>query len=143
MALVCVSDYEKKAAEILASDSLNYFQDAAGDKITLRLNRTAFDKWVEHKFSILMLHLNSIIYLQSFVIVNLFLIWIIRIRIRPRVLIDIAKRDLSCNILGINLDLPIAIAPTSYHKLAHPDGENATAKGILNYDQTVYEIKKI
>lgn len=44
MALVCVSDYEKKAAEILASDSLNYFQDAAGDKITLRLNRTAFDK---------------------------------------------------------------------------------------------------
>lgn len=58
-------------------------------------------------------------------------IWKISIRIRPRVLIDIAERDLSCNILGINIDLPIAIAPTSYHKLAHFDGENATARGIL------------
>lgn len=44
MALVCVSDYEEKAAEILAKDSWNYFQDGAGDKISLRLNRTAFDK---------------------------------------------------------------------------------------------------
>lgn len=55
----------------------------------------------------------------------------IRIRIRPRVLIDVSNRDLGCNILGINLDFPIAIAPTSVQRLLHSDGENATAKGIL------------
>lgn len=54
-----------------------------------------------------------------------------RIRIRPRFLIDVSKRDLSCNVLGTNLDYPIAIAPTAMQKMAHPEGEKATAKGIL------------
>lgn len=54
-----------------------------------------------------------------------------RIRIRPRFLIDVSKRDLRCNVLGTNLDFPIAIAPTAMQKMAHLEGEKATAKGIL------------
>ncbi|XP_074268245.1 peroxisomal (S)-2-hydroxyacid oxidase GLO4-like [Silene latifolia] len=51
-----------------------------------------------------------------------------RIMIRPRILIDVSRIDLSTSILGYNISSPIMIAPTSYHKLAHPQGEIATAK---------------
>ncbi|KAH9625260.1 hypothetical protein KSS87_022170 [Heliosperma pusillum] len=51
-----------------------------------------------------------------------------RIIIRPRILIDVSQIDLSTSILGYNISSPIMIAPTSYHKLAHTQGEIATAK---------------
>lgn len=44
MALVCVSDYEKKAAELLAQESWSFFRGGAADEISLHLNRTGFDK---------------------------------------------------------------------------------------------------
>ncbi|KAK9697332.1 hypothetical protein RND81_08G030600 [Saponaria officinalis] len=49
-------------------------------------------------------------------------------RIRPRILIDVSRIDLSTSILGHNISAPIMIAPTAYHKLAHHEGEIATAK---------------
>lgn len=45
-----------------------------------------------------------------------------------RVLVDVAVRNLSTTVLGEPLALPIAIAPTAFHKLAHPDGELATVR---------------
>ncbi|XP_018731600.1 peroxisomal (S)-2-hydroxy-acid oxidase GLO4 isoform X1 [Eucalyptus grandis] len=51
-----------------------------------------------------------------------------RIMFRPRVLIDVSKISLSTTILGYNVSAPIMIAPTSMHKLAHPEGEVATAR---------------
>lgn len=44
MALVCVSDYEKKAAELMAKSPWDYYRSGVGDETTLNLNRTAFDK---------------------------------------------------------------------------------------------------
>lgn len=44
MALVCISDYEKRAAEILAKGSWNYYQSGGGLERTMQFNRTAFDK---------------------------------------------------------------------------------------------------
>ena len=52
-----------------------------------------------------------------------------RLRIRPRVLCGISEVDLSTTVLGEKVTLPIGIAPTATQKLAHPDGEQATAKG--------------
>lgn len=46
----------------------------------------------------------------------------------PRMLVDVAARDLSTEILGARLSMPIAIAPTAYQKLAHETGEAATAR---------------
>lgn len=46
----------------------------------------------------------------------------------PRVLADVAERDLSIELLGDRLASPICVAPTAYHKLATPDGERATAR---------------
>lgn len=45
-----------------------------------------------------------------------------------RVLVDVATRDLSTTVLGQPLAMPVMIAPTAYHKLAHPEGEVATAR---------------
>ncbi|KAJ8774242.1 hypothetical protein K2173_009673 [Erythroxylum novogranatense] len=67
-----------------------------------------------------------------------------RITFRPRVLVDVSKIDMSCNILGYRISAPVMIAPTSVQKLAHPEGEIATARAaaacntimILSYMST-------
>lgn len=48
--------------------------------------------------------------------------------LRYRVMVDISRRNLSTEVLGQKLSLPVMIAPTAFHKLAHPEGELATAK---------------
>ncbi|MBW3613665.1 MAG: alpha-hydroxy-acid oxidizing protein, partial [Chloroflexi bacterium] len=52
-----------------------------------------------------------------------------RLRLRPRVLVDVSERDLSRTVLGTRLAHPIAVAPTAAHRFAHPDAERATARG--------------
>jgi 4-hydroxymandelate oxidase len=51
-----------------------------------------------------------------------------RLALRYRVLVDVTTRDRSTTILGTRVPSPICIAPTAYHRLAHPDGELATAR---------------
>lgn len=52
-----------------------------------------------------------------------------RITFAPKVMVDVSDRDHSVEILGRDLASPIAVAPTAYHRLADPDGEEATARG--------------
>jgi 4-hydroxymandelate oxidase len=52
-----------------------------------------------------------------------------RIRLKPRVLVDVSKLDTRVTLFGHEHPFPILLAPTAYHKLAHPDGELATARG--------------
>ena len=52
-----------------------------------------------------------------------------RIAIRPRVLVDVAERDLRTTVLGREHPHPIFVAPTAFHRLAHAEGEAATARG--------------
>ena len=40
-------------------------------------------------------------------------------------------RDMSTTVLGQRLPYPIAIAPTAMQRMAHPDGEVATARGTI------------
>ena len=51
-----------------------------------------------------------------------------RLRLRYRVLRGVAERALGTELLGHELDLPIILAPTAFHRLAHDDGELATAR---------------
>jgi 4-hydroxymandelate oxidase len=51
-----------------------------------------------------------------------------RVRIRPKVLRDVSAVDASTTLLGQRVTSPIGIAPTAFHRLAHPDGEEATAQ---------------
>lgn len=43
-------------------------------------------------------------------------------RIRPRVLVDVSKVDMSTTILGHHISAPILVAPTAAHKLAFHEG---------------------
>ncbi|OMO66085.1 FMN-dependent dehydrogenase [Corchorus olitorius] len=57
-----------------------------------------------------------------------------RITIRPRVLVDVSRIDLSTTVLGYKISAPIMIAPTAMHKLAHPEGEVATARAAAAHN---------
>ena len=53
------------------------------------------------------------------------------IRLRPRVLVDVSASalDMHTTVLGTPVSMPILIAPTALHCLAHSEGECATARG--------------
>jgi 4-hydroxymandelate oxidase len=51
-----------------------------------------------------------------------------RIKLRPRVLVDVATRDLSTEVLGQHITLPVLLGPTALQRMAHPDAELATAR---------------
>lgn len=51
-----------------------------------------------------------------------------RLRLRPRMLRGVAQRDLSTTLLGRRHPLPVLLAPVAQQRLAHPDGELATAR---------------
>ncbi len=51
-----------------------------------------------------------------------------RRRIVPRMLRDVAGRDLSTEVLGTPMPAPLMLAPIGVQKILHPDGELATAR---------------
>ncbi|MBF6591279.1 MAG: alpha-hydroxy-acid oxidizing protein [Ktedonobacterales bacterium] len=51
-----------------------------------------------------------------------------RIRLRPRVLVDVSQIELATTVLGVPVQMPILVAPTALHGLAHDEGECATAR---------------
>lgn len=92
---VSLGDFELLAHERMTAMAWEYISGGAGDEITLRRNREAYD----------------------------------RIELMPRVLVDVSRLDTRVNLFGRELPFPIMLAPAAYHKLAHPEGELATAKG--------------
>jgi 4-hydroxymandelate oxidase len=52
------------------------------------------------------------------------------ITLRYRVLRDISERNLSSTLLGDEVSFPVLVAPTAFHRLAHPEGELATARAV-------------
>lgn len=87
-------ELEQAAREKLPAAAFDFFSGGAGDELTLRENRSAFE----------------------------------RIKIHPRVLVDVTWRELAATVLGQPITLPVLVAPTPFHKLAHPDGELATVR---------------
>eukprot|EP00922_Rhytidocystis_sp_ex-Travisia-forbesii_P020738 GHVS01030482.1.p1 GENE.GHVS01030482.1~~GHVS01030482.1.p1 ORF type:complete len:133 (-),score=6.88 GHVS01030482.1:1084-1482(-) len=120
--LVSLNDYETIAAPyghetsdkvtgvkcgdgLLPKTTIGYYSSGSGDELTLIRNRSAFA-------------------------------WIL---LRPRMMRNVATVDLSTTLLsntyssptgnrGLGVSMPVGIAPTAFHRLAHVDGERATAK---------------
>lgn len=92
---VCLADFEAAARRCVPPMSCAYVDGGAGDEITLRWNREAFD----------------------------------RVHLCPRVLVDVSSIDTRLTLLGQELAYPILLAPTACHRLVHPEGELATARG--------------
>ena len=55
-----------------------------------------------------------------------------RYRLRPQVLNDVSVIDMSTDVLGCPLSIPICVSATAFQKLFHPLGEVATAKGAAS-----------
>lgn len=52
-----------------------------------------------------------------------------QLRIRPRFLRDMSKRNTQTTILGIPVSFPVCVAPTAMQRMATPMGEVANALG--------------
>jgi isopentenyl diphosphate isomerase/L-lactate dehydrogenase-like FMN-dependent dehydrogenase len=95
-----VFDYETLAQAHMEPSAWDYYQSGSDDEVTLRANRTAFE----------------------------------RIRLRPRMLVDTRTCHMGTTVLGTPVSIPILIAPTAFHCLAHPLGECATALAAARAD---------
>jgi isopentenyl diphosphate isomerase/L-lactate dehydrogenase-like FMN-dependent dehydrogenase len=51
-----------------------------------------------------------------------------RRKLRPRVLVDVGNVSTGTTVLGTEIALPVMIAPLAMQRIAHPDGEEATAR---------------
>ena len=49
--------------------------------------------------------------------------------LRPRFLVDVSRLDLSVELFGQRVAMPVLVCPMGGHQRAHPDGELATARG--------------
>ena len=54
-----------------------------------------------------------------------------RLRFLPSVLRDVTRVDTATTLLGTPLSAPVAVAPTTLQRAAHPDGEQAMARGVV------------
>ena len=52
-----------------------------------------------------------------------------KIQLHYRVLVDVASRNAATTVLGQRTAMPILVAPTAFHRLAHKDGELASVRG--------------
>jgi len=87
-------EYEAAARAILPPMVLDYISGGSCDEVTLRANRTAFDRW----------------------------------RLLPRVLAGLREVSTATTVLGWDISFPVLIAPSGLHRLAHDEGELATAR---------------
>jgi isopentenyl diphosphate isomerase/L-lactate dehydrogenase-like FMN-dependent dehydrogenase len=55
-----------------------------------------------------------------------------RWRIVPRMLRDVARRDLATTVLGNELPAPVLLAPIGVHTIVHPEGELGTARAAAS-----------
>jgi 4-hydroxymandelate oxidase len=91
--IACAPDYAPLARAALPEAAWQYFAAHAGDGVTARGNRAAWD----------------------------------RLALLPRVLRGVRSVDLSSELFGQALPCPLLVAPMALQRLAHPDGEAATA----------------
>lgn len=91
--IVNLEDHARHAQTVLDANAWAYFSGGAGDEITLRANRSAWDTR----------------------------------QLYPRVLQPLAGGHTRIQLLGRTLAHPILLAPVAFQRMAHPDGELASA----------------
>ncbi|KAF2465896.1 FMN-dependent alpha-hydroxy acid dehydrogenase [Lindgomyces ingoldianus] len=55
-----------------------------------------------------------------------------RYRLRPWMLVEATRRDLSVELFGTRYSSPLLVAPIGVQEIAHPDGEEATARACAS-----------
>jgi 4-hydroxymandelate oxidase len=62
-----------------------------------------------------------------------------KLALHYRVLVDVARRDLSTTVLGQRVAMPVMVAPTAFHRLAHREDVVAAASGPVWFQLYVYK----
>ncbi|PPE00408.1 hypothetical protein GOBAR_DD02583 [Gossypium barbadense] len=106
---VNVNEFQELARQALPKIYYDYYSGGAEDEYTLKQNVEAFQG------------IGQVDIVQSS-------------KIRPRILVDVSRIDLSTTVLGYKISAPILIAPSAKHKWAHPEGEVATARAAAACD---------
>jgi 4-hydroxymandelate oxidase len=101
--LVCLADFEPLAKAGLQPSAWEYLIAGAGDELTIRWNREAYE----------------------------------RIRLNPRLLVDVSHLDTKMRLFGQEHSFPILVAPIAAQTLFHPEGELATARGAAAAQSTM------
>jgi isopentenyl diphosphate isomerase/L-lactate dehydrogenase-like FMN-dependent dehydrogenase len=58
------------------------------------------------------------------------------VKLAPRAIADVSSIDTSTEVLGVKMNFPVMIAPSSGHSALHPEGEVATHRGASAASQT-------
>lgn len=56
-----------------------------------------------------------------------------RLRLMPKILVDVSTVNIETSILGEKVAMPIVIAPTAMQQMAHPEGEKATSRAAYRH----------
>ncbi len=88
------AELEARAREELTAEAFGYVAGGAGEELTVRANRAAFERW----------------------------------RIVPRMLVDVTERDLSTELLGLELPAPLMLAPVGVMSIVREEAELAVAR---------------
>lgn len=56
---------------------------------------------------------------------------VFRLRIRPKCLVGVSNFNIRTKVLGQDVSMPVGISPTAMQRMAHPEGELASARGNL------------
>ena len=117
MELVCVQDFEEEAFRVLDKNALEYFMAGADDEITLKQNTRSYERYSNSNLD------------QERTRLEVMCRWsIYRLLILPRVLRDVAVRNLSVQVFGKPVSVPIGVSPAAFQKMSHADGELGNAK---------------
>jgi len=57
-----------------------------------------------------------------------------RLRLMPKILVDVERVNTETTILGDRVSMPLCLAPTAMQRMAHDDGENATARASARHN---------
>jgi 4-hydroxymandelate oxidase len=108
--------------------TINAFETQHESDLSEIINLFDFEKMAERKMS-----KRAFEYVASGAADELSLRWnrqaFDAIKLNTSVLNDVSNLDTSISLFGNKLPYPILIAPTAFHKVMHPEGELATARG--------------
>lgn len=106
-------DSDNKAGELILDKviCIDDFEKEARRK----LNKTIYDYYAGGSDNEVTLKWNKTMISQRFCL-------------KPRILCNVSKVDLTKYIYGDKISMPIGISPTAMHKMAHPKGEIATVR---------------
>ncbi|KAJ6659217.1 hypothetical protein lerEdw1_019263 [Lerista edwardsae] len=123
---ICLADFQKYAEKFLSKSVYDYYKSGADNQQTLAENVAAFSRRSDPELE--KTEPRSLIGKGQRTAAEFSISVCARLKLYPRMLRNVSVLDLSTCILGQRVSMPICVAATAMQRMAHPDGETATAR---------------